>query len=284
MRWSCWIVALVMSWGASWAWAQQELALYSIFDRLDRVPAAWKARPRLPGVEFHVDPQRRWGELSSRHDMIHILNLDPKFGERPWSENLAQGVVYTSPKWQLDFWFKPVRIIEVDVPTPEGKFVRKHIWYMVYRVRNTAKYPVRFVPWFVLHTEDLKRYYPDRLVPVAMEPIMRRERPPRVLLDTVEMASIEIPPARPGRDDSIWGVACWEDVDPRTDYFSVYVQGLNNIFRREAVSNPQGKKRWKLFRKTLRLYFWRPGDATDPNDWEIRFGRPGHIAYEWVYR
>ncbi len=293
--------------GPQVAWAQEEpVARGSVLDKLDRVPPPWKQRRLAPGVGHLIDPAPRFEELVSFHDMIHVLNLHPRFGQRPWSENLAKGVQYLHDVYHLEFWFKPVRMIWVDVPQPEGRFVRKQIWYMVYRVRNTGprpvqfsspkqgelvkqrrqtgQRPIRFIPRFVLHAEDLKRYYPDRLVPVAMKPIMERERPPRVLLDSVQMASVELPPPEPGRDNSVWGVACWEDVDPSTDFFSVYVQGLTNAYRREAVTDAQGHKHWKFTRKTLRLYFWRPGDAVDPHDREIRFGRPGHVAYEWVYR
>ncbi len=266
------------------AQAQEEIARGSVLEKLDRVPARWKKRRLAAGVGHLIDPAPKLEESVSRHDMIHVLNLDPNFGQRPWSENLAKGVPYLHDVYYLEFWFKPVRLIWVDVPQPDGRFVRKQIWYLVYRVRNTGKKPVRFIPRFVLHAEDLKRYYPDRLVPVAIKPIMQRERPPRVLLDTVEISSFELPPAEPGRDNSIWGVACWEDVDPSTDYFSVYVQGLTNAYRREAVADQQGKKQWKFTRKTLRLNFWRPGDAVDPHDREIRFGRPGHVAYQWIYR
>ncbi len=262
----------------------QELARGSVLDKLDQVPPEWKRRRLAPGVGYLIDPEPHLEEAASRHDMIHVLNLHPTFGQRPWSPNLAKHVQYLHDVYYLEFWFKPVRLIWVDVPQPDGRFVRKQIWYMVYRVRNTGQKPVRFIPQFVLHAEDLKRYYPDRLVPVALKPIMERERPPRVLLDTVQMASIELPPAEPGKANSIWGVACWEDVDPSTDFFSVYVQGLTNAYRREAVADAEGKKRWKFTRKTLQLNFWRPGDAVDPHDREIRFGRPGHVAYRWVYR
>ena len=39
----------------------------------------------------------------------------------------------------LDFKFKPVRMIWVDIPQPSGYMQRKLIWYMVYSVTNTGK-------------------------------------------------------------------------------------------------------------------------------------------------
>ena len=46
--------------------------------------------------------------------------------------------------WGLEFTFKPLRMVEVDVPQPSLKMRRKLIWYMVYRVRylGSDMYPV----------------------------------------------------------------------------------------------------------------------------------------------
>ena len=41
--------------------------------------------------------------------------------------------------WCLEFSFKPLRMIEVDVPLPAGGTQRKLVWYLVYRVRNTGQ-------------------------------------------------------------------------------------------------------------------------------------------------
>ncbi len=37
-------------------------------------------------------------------------------------------------------------------------------------------------------------------------------------------------------------------------------------------------------RKTLKLNFWRPGDQYFENEEEIRYGIPGRVDYEWIYR
>ena len=39
-----------------------------------------------------------------------------------------------------------------------------------------------------------------------------------------------------------------------------------------------------LLRKTLKLNFWRPGDEYSTSENEIRYGVPGGVDYEWVYR
>jgi len=62
-------------------------------------------------------------------------------------------------------------------------------------------------------------------------------------------------------------VAIWEGVDPRIDYFSIYVQGLTNAIRwrprperNVAAGDPPGRHIEQTL-KSLRLDFWRPGDA-----------------------
>ncbi len=44
-----------------------------------------------------------------------------------------------------------------------------------------------------------------------------------------------------------------------------------------------GKGR-RVQRKILKLNFWRPGDDSHENEKQIRYGVPGRVDYEWVYR
>jgi hypothetical protein len=84
-------------------------------------------------------------------------------------------------------------------------------------------------------------------------------------------------------------VATWEDVDPESDFFSIYVQGLTNAYRWEDTAgavqagSPPGTGK-KFVQRTLKLNFWRPGDEFDLNEREIRYGAPGEVDYEWVWR
>jgi hypothetical protein len=111
------------------------------------------------------------------------------------------------------------------------------------------------------------------------------------------LQTIAIPKSTETDDKPIWGIATWENVDPRVDYFSVQVQGLTNAFRVESVD---GKKLYR--RKTLQLNFWRPGDTLDEIADKIRFGVPAladparqikilqtyglseRLDYLWIYR
>ena len=141
----------------------------------------------------------------------------------------------------------------------------------------------RYVVGGVTYTREVFSSYPDQVIPAAMGPIRTREDPNRRFLNTVEMVrDIQV-------GETIWGIVTWEDIDPRTDRFSIYVSGLTNAYKWSDVTgkfkpgDPLGTGR-HLLRKTLKLNFWRPGDAIDPKEKQIRFGIPGELDYEWVYR
>lgn len=258
------------------------------------VPPQGPVRSLAPGTLRTVDPTRRVDETVSRHDMVELLAVDPKLD---W----AKGIPFRREIWALEFKFKPMRMILVDMPQPSGFMQRKQIWYLVYTVTNVGKSmrpapandgsyqiesvdkPVHFVPGFLLQSIELDKWYPDRVIPAAIGPIRMREDPNRNFATSVEMVrDIQV-------GETVWGVATWEDIDPRTDRFSVYVNGLTNAYRwtddtaKVKPGSPLGTGR-RLLRKTLKLNFWRPGDEFNPKEREIRYGIPGELDYEWVYR
>ena len=73
-----------------------------------------------------------------------------------------------------------------------------------------------------------------------------------------------------------------------TDRFSVYVAGLTNAYRWDdrlgayTKGAPLGTGR-QLWRRTLKLNFWRPGNERDVDKSQIRFGVPGEPEYVWTY-
>lgn len=219
----------------------------------------------------------------------------------PQSETLqakAKDVILRHPAWALEFSFKPVRMIDVDVPQPNGLMKRTKIWYMVYRVTNRgerlvptevvdkfghktyeakpAPEPVRTFPNFKLEglvrnteTQEFQRkVYIDRVVPIAIPEIQRRERPPMALLDSVSISRQDIPVTPEGEEGGVWGVAMWTDIDPRIDYFSIFAQGLTSEYQMQV----KGEDDFAYQFETLQLNFWRPGDAYGENENEIRFG------------
>lgn len=290
-------------------------------------PISARTAPRTfaRGVVTTIAPEIEPEETSSVHDMVEItanqqLEWTPKLS--PISETLyskAQDARFSHEVWGLEFSFKPLRMIEVDLPTG-----RKLLWYMVYNVKNNGArlkpvadesgeftaavaepQPVEFLPHFVLEGQDrdssgkrIYKAYLDRIVPGAVEVIRRREVPGRQLLHSAQMAETPIAVAK---DDGgeVWGVAIWEDVDPEMDFFSIYVSGLTNAHiwtdtpGAYKAGDPAGKGR-RVVSKVLQLNFWRPGDEFLENEREIRYGVPTDkadlygveegVAYRWTFR
>ena len=302
-----WTVAVVLALVCSQAQAQQ----------VDGKPPAPKPpstkspfRQLAPGVLKTVGPRRALDETVSRHDVVELLAVDPKLD---W----ARDIPFRHDIWTLEFKFKPMRMIWVDVPQASGHMQRKLIWYLIYSVSNSGKVmhpvkdvnlsyetfgkkqlyevkmeerPIRFVPEFLLEGHQymkddtgFTKVYPDRVIPVALDPIRLREDRNRRFLTTVEMCR-EI-----AVGETLWGVATWEDIDPRIVRFSVYASGLTNAYRwkdepgeyKQGDSIGRGRK---LYRKILKLNFWRPSDPYFEHEEEIRYGVPGGVDYEWVYR
>lgn len=231
-------------------------------------------RQLAPGVMLDVPIERADADTYSRHDVVELLAVNPDFD---WAKDIR----FEHPIWQLEFAYKPVRFVDIDVPTPEGRLQRKRVWYLIYKVRNPGPEPVEFYPWFVLESTDpeVEKAYPDRFIPVAVPAIAGREDRNRPLKSTVEIAG-EIPPAGPGEDGSVWGVATWTDLDPRIDSFAIYMAGLTNAYR--WTDDPQSGR--SFTRKMLELNFWRPGDEYHEREGRIRVGTPGRPDHQWVFR
>jgi hypothetical protein len=173
---------------------------------------------------------------------------------------------------------------------------RTRLWYLVYRVRNVpgqrvriealegdqgppveaVEEPVVFRPLFIFETrepldesEGLAAYraYADQVVPGAAEAIRGREGPGPKLYDS---ASIAGEPLAVGEER--WGVATWEGVDPRIDFFSILIRGLTN--RLEYRSGLPGDVPDTAL-ECLELDFRRRGDAEDLDDQEVMVGYQG---------
>ena len=284
-------------------------------------------RQFAPGIVTTIPPKPETEEMfSGPRPLVEVpaaipgLAYDPKLA--PKSSTIferAKEVTLRRTIWNLEFSFKPMRMLYVDVPQPSNRMQRQLVWYMVYRVRNLGKHitPVedreevklasgetltvhvnykrgetneveflgrkttdlRFFPHFVLASTEYNKGYLDRVIPAALEPIKAREFPGREqkIYDSLTISEVPIKISDEKNDNSVWGVVTWTDVDPRIDYFVVYVQGLTNAYRFEDPAgayksgDPPGTGR-KLTKKTLQLNFWRPGDTIDPNEEEIRYG------------
>ncbi|QDU26958.1 hypothetical protein ETAA8_20420 [Anatilimnocola aggregata] len=311
-----------------------------------------QSRRLAPGVMTTITPAPQEHEMYDgprplTEIPVTIPGLDYKPHLRPKSATVfeqAKASTLRRTIWNLEFSFKPMRLVEAEIPQANGKLQRKLIWYMVYRVRNLGGHwkaipkeedfrgnkhityskelvneisvfgketqDLRFFPHFILESVEFNKEYLDRVIPAALAPIKAREFPgdPNAkLFDSQAITEVPIPVSTPEADKSVWGVVTWEDVDPRIDYFSVFVQGLTNAYRYEdppgafKSGDKPGTGR-RLMHKTLRLNFWRPGDAVNETEEEIRygmridsdaaeqarifklFGTTERLDYEWVYR
>lgn len=325
--------ALLMAPLAMPAWpslAQAQEAAKAAARQPDRAASRGARAPQgyrrlVPGVLTTVAPDSEPSETVSYHNLVELLAV-PDISWNPLTVTRsatiaakATNIDFRREVWNLEFSFLPMRMIEVDVPTTEGKMQRTMVWYMVYRVINRGghlhpvrqedgtwqierkDYAVNCVPSFTLFNPESRKSYLDKLVPVAMEPIRRREDPRRRLLSSVEMMQKPLEVTTEAEDNSVWGVAMWESgvegdqVDPATDYFSVFVAGLSNAYK---FADPPGSYKpgsppasGRLFRqKTLQLNFWRPSDAYLEQESPIYLGTPpavtgqGQIDYQWVFR
>jgi len=248
-----------------------------------RQPSAVGApvRQLAPGVLTTIKPDRELDDTFASHlegappndKVVEILR-----GGVPglvWKPNFASATDllawkaahadFRRPVWNLQFEFKPLRMMWVDMPTPDGKLTRKLVWYLVYRVKNvgqtlvpekvaaegaapaqwksgeaapkdtykisTTDQPEWFAPVFVLESGEVGKAYTDRVMPTVVPLIQKREDPNRKLLNSVEISSKKIPLSKGREDNSVWGVATWTDVDPTIDRFSIFVKGLSNAYR-----------------------------------------------------
>ena len=124
--------------------------------------------------------------------------------------------------------------------------------------------------------------YLDRLIPSATDEIADIEKVPGKLLNSVEMANTKIPREDTESGAGVWGVVTWENVDPRTNFFSLYIQGLTNAYRyKDTAEAPQVGDEIAAGRvielKTLQLNFYRPGDTIELTKDNIFYGLPNAV-------
>jgi hypothetical protein len=179
--------------------------------------------------------------------------------------------------WVLDFRFKDPRLITVNVP---GRG-RKVCWYLWYQVINKTKQPHYFVPDFELVTIDKGTVHHDQVLPAVQEEIIKLEDPTNYLniKNSVTIYKEPIPPSKPdAAPKAVTGVAIWDDVNPDTTRFDIFVMGLSNGW---SQTDPVGDDKQPVVRrKTLQLSFKRPGDRFYQGSHEIKFLPPAR----WIYR
>ena len=276
---------------------------------------AWAApdgfRTLAPGVLTVIPPDVSADDTLQRGDILEITRNLADSAWKPKRDAIGGTLVerakdrtYPRDVWCLEFAYKPPRHIDIDLPGPDLTMRRKRVLYLLYRVKNTGGRrtttaaadptsleierfvgPVRFLPHFVLesveglaHLEGEIHYrgYLDRVIPEAIEPIRRRESVAGRLHDSASMLEAELAP-----DEERWGVATWTDIDPRIDFFSIFVRGLTNAVRWRSdpdvavgPDDPPGAGTEHAL-ESLRLDFWRHGDEVSFDEEEVSVGHAG---------
>lgn len=305
-----WFAALLLSHCAGFAVAQGDK------QDVTKIPASDGTLHVVPSDLVVMSKDGKTVEVGSHDDMVsQILTLQeialqPGLQFAPQTTTNAETLFEKAklvqlPRvvWQLEFAYKPMRMIEVDLPQPTGKMQRKRLWYMVYRVTNRGNYlmadpkpkdagisyepkivnelpagspPIRFFPHFVIKAPEQGKEYLDRDIPAAQKAIEQRETRGggTKLYSSTEISAIDLPVSTADEDRSVWGYATWEDVDPRIDAFSVLVTGLTNAYKiteKPATTAEIGASR-KLSPRVLQLNFWRPSDAKGSEESAFRVG------------
>ncbi len=234
-------------------------------------------------------------------------------------EEMSKEITLRREVYCLEFAFKPLRQLLIDVPRPDGRLQKKIVHYMVYRVRyrggdlrpaadnddqpiyeriESVSYPFkRFFPLFKLVNHDTGVTHLDKVLPTVTDRIAQREKISARLHNSAEIAAVKIDLSREPDAKGVWGVATWSDVEPDLDFFTVEIYGLSNAFEQDGLE-PDAPYR----RKVLALHFFRPGDGVDQTEDLTRFGVPAYqdetemqyildkygldqrVDYRWVFR
>ena len=253
------------------------------------VPASFDAQDTALGP-YDLDLVKKFPELA--WEAPNFQDNKPNFASSEETlVQLSKGVTFRPKRvWSLEFAFKPVRSISVEIPNSQGELQKRVAYYMVYAVRDPGKAvksaasenssdikmvdlassPIRTLLRFQIVSKERDFMQDSSVEPIAKAMIEAKERIGQPLLDPIEMSQIRIP----SDGTPVWGVANWMDVDPKADFFAVDVRGLTSAYQiRKDESNET-----KFDRKTLRIYHWRAGDDLAPENHRIRLGVPPYVG------
>ncbi len=187
--------------------------------------------------------------------------------------------------WVLDFEFKNPRSIKVDIP---GRGQRE-CWYMIYQVKNYTGEPRYFLPEFEFKNQEKGTLHKDQILPKVQRQIIKLEDstadpddPESGYLrihNSVTIARAPIPVSiKNGPTKPVTGVAIWDDIDPDSTRFSIFITGLSNGV---ALADPIPPAKEQIVRrKTLQVNFKRTGDKYNLKSGDVRFLPPA----QWIYR
>jgi len=253
------------------------------------VPATFDAQDTALGP-FDLDLVKKYPELV--WEAPNFPDSKPNFASSEETlVQLSKDVTFRPSRvWSLEFAFKPVRSMAVEIPDAQGDLQKRIAYYMIYAVRDPGKSiksqasesgsevsivdlpstPIRTLLRFQIVSKELNFMQDASVEPVAKAAIEAKERVGQPLLDPIEMYQMRIPTD----GTPVWGVAIWMDVNPKADFFAVDVRGLTSAYKiRKDDANETNYDR-----KTLRIYHWRAGDDLSPEKHRIRLGLPPFVG------
>ncbi len=158
-------------------------------------------------------------------------------------------------RWELEFEPGPLRIAEVT----QANGVKRHYFYMTYRVTNFSGQDLIFAPSFDLVTEAGAIHRAGRGVPPEVtRQLLTALRNP-LLEDQISILGQILQGVENAKD----GLAVWPADDLVTDSLSVFASGLSGENKPFVVRDPETKRNKRvMLRKTLMLEYETPGDLS----------------------
>ncbi len=138
---SAFALALTLSWAADATRVHAQTAAPAAAANVaGGIPVTASSGRKLAADAIHVIPPG--GELGDT--FIGPVEL-PLAGAADWTPNFAppsetlanmvKSQIFRSQIWSMEFSFKPVRMIGVDLPDADGQVKTKVVWYLLYSVR-----------------------------------------------------------------------------------------------------------------------------------------------------
>ena len=160
---------------------------------------------------------------------------------------------------------------------------QKVCWYLWFQVINNTGQPRLFIPEFELKMRDKEASRHDQILPAVQDAIIALEDPAPHYLKIKNTVTISADPIPVTPKDAVpravTDVAIWDDVDPESNQYDIFVAGLSNgLVEADNPVDPSGPK--VIRRKTLQLPFRRLGDKYYQKSEEIKFDGPA----KWIYR
>ena len=201
-----------------------------------------------------------------------------------------------SDLWVLDVYFKPMRMIPVELSDPKtGKKKLEFVWYIVYRgfhhklatktkenppvnALDKPVAPPQFIPeaLLVVTDNDRNEVYSDQVIPEALAAINKREKGNyKSSVSIVGPIPEQSEPGSPG-EVAVEGVFMWRGVNPDANRYTVYLTGFSNSIRK--VNGPDETP--IIQSKTIMQKYWRRGDRFDQYEAEIVLDGDS----QWIYR